>query len=247
MTDHLLRKLGSGVSPAGQIWLIDRISRPKQFKQRQELVLEGDVCDEAYFVLEGIVSRSKHLVGGTRAILAFLLPGDFCALDLMISARMDHDLTCETSCSVVSIPRVLLRKMLVANPGLAANLANDILLGGAIQRQWLANMHNSSLKRIAHLLCELMTRMSGIGLVDEGSFLLPLSQHELGEALGISSVHVNRTLQQLRDLRMVRIRHRMVVITNLAQLKAFAEFDEDYLNGALTFAERVSYADDASD
>ena len=79
MTDHLLRKLGSGVSPAGQTWLIDRISRPKQFKQRQELVLEGDVCDEAYFVLEGIVSRSKHLVGGTRAILAFLLPGDFCA------------------------------------------------------------------------------------------------------------------------------------------------------------------------
>jgi CRP-like cAMP-binding protein len=245
MTDTLLQKLGKGLSAAGRAWLEDRISHPKTFKPRHELVREGNICDEAYFVLDGIVSRSKHLANGRRTILAFLLAGDFCALDPAVSVRMDHDITCETSCSIVSIPRGLLREMLAAHPRLAINIANNILLAGAIQRQWLANMGACSLKRTAHLFCELMTRMSGLGLVEEESFFLPLSQQELGEALGISSVHVNRTLQQLRDLRMVRTIDRMVIIANLAQLKAFAEFDESYLNTALPSAERPSVTGEA--
>jgi len=246
MTEFLLQRLGKGVSAAGQAWLEERITHPRQFKQGHELVYEGDTCDEAYFVLDGIASRSKHLAGGRRTILAFLLPGDFCALDSALGARMDHNITCETPCSIVSIPRGRFREMLAAHPRLATNLANDVLLGGAIQRQWLANMSNSSLKRIAHLICELMIRMSRIGLSEENSFLLPLTQHELGEALGISSVHVNRTLQQLRDLGMVRTMDRVVVVTNLTRLKVLAEFDESYLDTPFPSVERFSPTDEPS-
>jgi CRP-like cAMP-binding protein len=98
-----------------------------------------------------------------------------------------------------------------------------------IQRQWLANMCQPADKRMAHLLCELRTRLEQVGLADDHTFLLPLTQQELGEALGISTVHANRTLQHLKDQGLVRIVDRRVAIADLAQLQAFAEFDEGYL------------------
>jgi hypothetical protein len=98
------------------------------------------------------------------------------------------------------------------------------------QRQWLANMGCASDKRLAHLLCELRARLARIGQADERSFLLPLTQHDLSETLGISTVHVNRVLQHLKDMGLVRIMDRRVMIGDLAMLESFAEFDPSYLD-----------------
>jgi CRP-like cAMP-binding protein len=139
------------------------------------LAAEGSICGEALFVLEGIASRSKQLSGGRRAVVAFLLPGDFCGLDLGLTSRMDHFVACETGCTIASVSRVLLTEVLTAYPALATNLAAAVLVEGAIQRQWLSNMSSPADKRLAHLLCELRARLARVGLADKQGFFLPLT------------------------------------------------------------------------
>src|SRR5262249_52564411 len=132
------------------------------------------------------------------AVVAYLLPGDFCGPHPDNHQRMDHGVCAMTPATVAEISCSLLQDHLNADPALAQRLANASLAEVAIQRQWLANMASPSDKRAAHLLCELRYRLAAVGQADDRSFLLPLTQHELSEALGISTVHVNRVLQHLK-------------------------------------------------
>jgi len=122
-----------------------------------------------------------------------------------------------------------LREHLDDSPDLSRAIGALFLSEVRTQRQWLANMCQPADKRLAHLLCELRTRLAQVGLADARSFSLPLTQQELGEALGISTVHANRTIQHLKDLNLMRIMDRRVIIPDLAQLEQFAEFDDSYL------------------
>ena len=240
MTEILLQKLGGGCSLAAQGSLREWEARRRQFRPGEMLVVQGDVCTEAYFMLEGFACRSKDLGDGRRAVLAFLLPGDFCGLDQGLIGRMDHNIVCETPCTVAAVPRMLFSQALAAHTALTSNLATAILVQGAIQRQWLANMGYPSDKRTAHLLCELRARLAQLGLADDHGFALPLTQQELGDALGISTVHANRTLQHLKDAGLVRIIERRVIISDLNRLQTYAEFDNSYLafGSAATSADR---------
>lgn len=130
---------------------------------------------------------------------------------------------------MVGVPHHLLQEQLDASPDLSRAVAALFLSEIRVQRQWLANMCQPADKRMAHLLCELRARLAQVGLADVRSFSLPLTQQELGEALGISTVHANRTIQHLKDLGLVRIMDRRVMIADLAQLQQYAEFDEGYL------------------
>ena len=228
MFDVVIRKLGTGISAASQIRLKELPGHRKHLRPREDLQRQGDEPQEVHFVLEGILCRYK-LVGERRAVLTYLLPGDFCGPHPDFDGRMDHGISSLTAATVVGVPHHQLRENLDRNPDLSRAVSALFLAEIRTQRQWLANMCQPADKRMAHLLCELRTRLAQVGLADAHSFSLPLTQQELGEALGISTVHANRTIQHLKDLGLVRIMDRRVMIGDLAQLEQYAEFDESYL------------------
>jgi CRP-like cAMP-binding protein len=201
-----------------------RVLRP-----REDLHGQGDFPQTTHFLLDGILARYKLLPAGRRAVVAYLLPGDFCGPHPDFHQRMDHGVSAMTAATVAEVPSGLLQEALKADLALAQRFAAMLMAETAIQRQWLANMGCPSDRRLAHLLCELRTRLAWAGLADERSFVLPLTQHELSEALGISTVHVNRVLQHLKDMGLTRIMDRRVMIGDLAALEGFAEFDPAYL------------------
>lgn len=228
MFDVVIRKLGAGLSAASQTRLRELTGHRKHLRPREDLLRQGDAPQDVHFVLEGILCRYK-LCGERRAVLTYLLPGDFCGPHPDFDGVMDHGISSLTAATVVGVPHHLLQEQLDASPDLSRAVAALFLSEIRVQRQWLANMCQPADKRMAHLLCELRARLAQVGLADVRSFSLPLTQQELGEALGISTVHANRTIQHLKDLGLVRIMDRRVMIADLAQLQQYAEFDEGYL------------------
>ncbi len=228
MFDMVIRKLGASLSVAGQHQLGELPGHRKHLRPHEDLLRQGDTARDAHFVLEGILCRYK-LCGDRRAVLTYLLPGDFCGPHPDFDGVMDHGISALTMATVAEVPQHLLQESLHSAPDLAKAISIMFLLEVRIQRQWLANMTQPADKRTAHLLCELRARLAQVGLADERGFNLPLTQQELGDALGISTVHANRTIQHLKDLGLMRIMDRRVVIADLVQLEQFAEFDGAYL------------------
>lgn len=228
MLDIVIRKLGAGLTAAGQIRLKQIMGHRKHLRPREDLTRQGDTPRDAHFVLEGILCRYK-LCGEKRAVLTFLLPGDFCGPHPDFDGVMDHSIGCLTPATVAEVPHHLLQECLCDAPDLTKAISALFLSEIRIQRQWLANMCLAADRRMAHLLCELRSRLAQVGLANEHGFSLPLTQQELGEALGISTVHANRVIQHLKDLGLVRIMERRVMIADLAKLEQYAEFDNGYL------------------
>lgn len=229
MVETIIRNLGPGLSPISQHRLRELLVHRRHLRPGEDLVRQGETPQNAYFVLEGMVCRYKLLPGGRRAVVAYLLQGDFCGPHPDFPQRMDHGIASLIPATVADVPHHLLQECLRGDALLAQRLMAGLMSDAAIQRQWLANMGTASDKRAAHLLCELRTRLARVGQADECSFLLPLTQHELSEALGISTVHVNRVLQHLKEMGLARIMDRRVMIADLAALERFAEFDPSYL------------------
>jgi CRP-like cAMP-binding protein len=241
MSAILVRKLGGGRSSATQDRLRAILGHRKHLRPHEDLLRQGDASGPAHFVLEGILCRYK-LCGDRRAVLAYLLPGDFCGPHPDFDGAMDHGISALTMATVAEVPHHLLQESLRTSPDLAKAISTLFLTEVRIQRQWLANMALPADKRAAHLLCELRARLAQVGLADARGFVLPLTQQELGEALGISTVHANRIVQHLKDLGLVRVMDRHVTINDLAQLEQFAEFDGAYLTPSPQAADRIAAA-----
>jgi CRP-like cAMP-binding protein len=228
MFDIVICKLGAGLSAASQLRLKEMPGHRKHLRPREDLQRQGDTPQEVHFVLEGFLCRYK-LVGERRAVLTYLLPGDFCGPHPDFEGVTDHGISSLTAATVVGIPKHLFEDCQDGNPDLSRAVSALLWSEVRTQRQWLANMCQPADKRMAHLFCELRSRLAQVGLADTRSFALPLTQQELGDALGISTVHANRTIQHLKDLGLVRIMDRRVMIADLAQFEQYAEFDGSYL------------------
>lgn len=241
MTDTVIRKLGAGLSAASQFRLKEMLRHRRHLRPHEDILRQGDVPNDLHFALEGILCRYK-LCSDRRAVLTYLLPGDFCGPHPDFDGTMDHGICALTPAIVAEVSHHTLQEYLHDDPDLAKAVSALFLTEVRIQRQWLANMALPADKRTAHLLCELRSRLAQVGLADERGFALPLTQQELGEALGISTVHANRTIQHLKDIGLVRILERHVTITDLAQLQQFADFDDSYLKVWPKVAERAPLA-----
>lgn len=199
--------------------------------QRKDIFREGDRPSNAIVVMEGIACRYKWMGDGKRAITAYLLPGDFCDPHLGAFRRMDHNVATLTACTIAEIPRATIEVFIKNNPSLARALWQASLIEGTILRTWLANMGQLSADRqLAHLLCELRVRLEVVGMGEKNTFRLPLTQQELGDALGITTIHVNRVLQRLRENDLIRVIERTVFVPDIARLEAFADFNPGYLH-----------------
>lgn len=213
-------------------FLLQSFGEPTRYDRGQEVVAEGSSPDASCLVVEGIVCRSKTLADGDRQILALHLPGDFADLHSFVLPVMDHSIEAVTPCSIVKMPHGRLRTITDEFANLTRALWYDTAVDAAIHREWMLGLGlRSAYERLAHLICELFVRMRFCGLTEGNSFPLKLTQGEVGELFGISTVHLNRMVQALRKAKLVELQGHTVTLLNFEGLKDVAGFDPKYLEG----------------
>ncbi len=230
--EPLIRKLES----IGELSAEDRraiASLPlhvKQLRADEDAVRDGDVPSECCLLIEGFMHRYKMLPDGKRQILAFHTPGDIPDLQSLHLTTMDHSVAATAPSTVGFIGHEAMRKLIRSSPTTADLLWRDTLVDAAIFRAWMIGLGQRSARgQLAHLLCEVFTRLRAIGRTEGNSCKLPLTQAEIGDALGLSTVHVNRTLQELRGEGLIEFQGGRLRILDWLQLKETAQFDPTYL------------------
>lgn len=198
---------------------------------RHTVLLEpGVVADHALIVFGGFASRYKRRVSGRRQIIAYLVPGDLCDRGALHGYTLNHAIETLTRCWIAKVPRAVYLDLLGLHPRIALALQHARLAEEATAHEWMANIGmRSGLERTAHLLCELLERLGSIGLMSDGQLDLPLTQADLADTLGLSSVHVNRVLQTLRRDGLISLRERRLRILAPRRLRELAEFEGGYL------------------
>lgn len=199
-------------------------------KKRRELFKVGQRPGFAFVVLDGWAARFSLRTDGTRRITGFLLPGDFCGIHAKCDAAMDYAVVAITDCRVGRIPRDALDAAIEDRCNLSAAMWRSKLSEEASLRKWLLMSHDAY-AAVAHLLCELHERSERLGLVRDGRSKLPLTQVDIGDAVSLSAVHVNRTLQRLRKDGFIALEKGELTLIDSVGLKRAAAFKPDYLNG----------------
>ena len=198
----------------------------------EDLVVEGDAPTHCRVLLEGQAFRHKTLPDGRRQIMAFHIPGDLCDLQGLFLG-MDHNITALSAGEIGLIPHAKLAEIMELHPRPARALWRTSLVEAAIFREWLVGMgRRSAYARIAHLFCEMVVRMRAMGLKHQDRYSFPITQQHLSDALGLSAVHTNRTLQALRGEGLLSFQGGELVIMDWAGLTAAGEFDAGYLHQA---------------
>lgn len=235
MAHPFIRKLGQVIHlSADDQRLLERLTweqHVRRIRPREDIVCEGDEPGEVHLILSGWACRSKQLEDGRGAILAFLLPGDLCDLDTFRRHAMDHSVGALTAVSVAGIPRPLLEELMLHHTRIAQALWGHVVLDAAIQREWTLNLsQRTAYERLCHLLCELFLRLRAVGLTQGSSCELPITQAKLAEATGLTLVHLNRMLQELRAANLVVLKNKTLTIPNLEALMSAALFNPSYLH-----------------
>lgn len=198
---------------------------------KKNIISEGERPEYIHLVVDGWAGRYKVLDNGARQIVALLIPGDFCDLHTTILGQMDHGIVAITPCQVAYIPPAQLDELTSNHNGLTKALWWSTLVDEAVLRSWVVNAgRRDAYQRIAHLMCELNVRMKMIGLATADHFDLPLTQDELADATALTPVHVNRTLQRLRNEGLIALRGGQLTILDVGALQRAAGFDPSYLH-----------------
>jgi len=233
MLNPLIQKLqhGAELTDEDRQVLENAASDTRMVGPRHDLINEGDRPDHVHLILEGFACRYKLLPDGERQIMAYLVPGDICDLHVSILGEMDHAIATLSRCKIVLIPRGIIEDITENHGRINRALWWATLVDEATLREWLVNMGRRPADRqLAHLLCELLVRLQAVGLATENSFEFPVTQAELADTLGISTVHLNRMVQQLRNDGLITLQGHCLTIMNVDGLKKFVDFDQNYLH-----------------
>lgn len=209
------------------------------YAPRQDIIVQGDNPHDAHLLLDGWAGRYKLMPDGGRKIMAFVIPGDLCDVHVALLDQMDHSIGALSACKVLFLPRQKLNEMMDASPELSRALWWSTLVDESVLREWLVNLGGRpASQRIGHLICEMLLRCRAVGLANENNFEMPLSQEELADTMGMTPVHMNRCLQELRGGGLITSQGRRIFIDDLDALMAFSGFDPIYLhqirNGSVT-------------
>ncbi len=185
-----------------------------------------------FLVLKGWAFRYKQLEDGSRQILAYLVPGDLCDIQIFLFDKMDHSIGLLSDALIVKIPAAEILELMDRFPRIERALMWGTLVDEATLREWLLNVgQRFALQRLAHLFCELCVRLTVVGLVDEDeSFTMPLTQMELADTTGMTAVHVNRMLQRLRQDKLISTANGRLKILDFEKLAEICGFNQNYLH-----------------
>ena len=239
MTNRFIEKLNgfSRLTPAEIEVLAAATAGPHHYAAKHDLIREGDRPGPVFIVLEGWVCRYKILPNGSRQVLAYLMPGDSCDLHIGLLAEMDHSIQTITPATVAMVERDEMDKIFDRHRGVAKAMYLGQLIDEGTMRAWITSMgRRASIERVAHLMCELYLRARNVGLTLEPRFSLPLSQAMLADSLGMTPVHLNRVMKELRASGAMSLQRGSLVIEDPNRLIRIAGFDENYLHRRLRTA-----------
>lgn len=236
LSDHpLVRKIESialfELSAAERTALASLPLQIAEFDAHQDIACEHDKPGRSFAVLSGIVATYKTTHLGGRQTMAYHLPGDVPDFQSLHLEVLDFSLAAAMPCRVGFVRHEALRRLFEAQPRLSDVFWRATLIDGALAREWMLNNgRREAYARMAHLFCELIIRFEAVGLAPDRSCALPLTQTELADALGLTSVHVNRTLRALTGAGLITFRNRRLTVHDWDGLTALAEFDPTYLH-----------------
>lgn len=206
------------------------IAEIEDLPQGRTLVKAGVTVSNCTLLVEGFVCRFKDLSDGQRQIMELHVPGDFLDLHSFLLKELEHNVGSMTPVRIALAPHDRIREVTEHHPHLARMLWFSTLLDAAIHRERILSVgRRSAVARIAHLLCELNVRLGLAGLSDGRTYRLPITQADLADASGLTPVHVNRMLKQLRDQGLATFRNGEVTIHEWDGLQRIAEFSSAYL------------------
>jgi CRP-like cAMP-binding protein len=206
------------------------MSEVREVRADKTVIRAGEELSFSVMLLEGLLCRYKDLRDGTRQISELHVLGDYADLHSFTLKRLDHSVMALTPCRIALAPHDRIERVMTEHPHLARMFWFMTNLDAAIHREWVLSLgRRSALSRTAHLFCELRVRLGVVGLADETGYDLALTQVDLAECVGLTSVHVNRTLKELRERGLVEFRGGRVAIRDLKGLERVAEFDPAYL------------------
>lgn len=194
------------------------------------VVRAGEPLNSSLLLLDGWLARCKDLSSGERQVTQLHVAGDFADLHGFTLKRLDHDLAAISECRFAVVPHEALRDITDRFPRLARVLWFSTNVDASIQRELTLSLgQRSAISRMAHLFCELYVRLEVVGKTDRDGYDFPLTQRELSECLGLTVVHANRTLQELRRRGLIELESRRLTILDRRGLGGIAEFDPSYL------------------
>ncbi len=233
-TDILVRALSGYVQMSDEeVHALEELSRGKtrSYRARRDIMREGEPPQAAYLIRSGWLCRYKALADGRRQIIAILLPGDIFDLNQDLIGELDHSIATITPAQLTELNPQRVREIISQHPRLIEAFYWREMVHNSILREWVLNVgQRRGLQRIAHLICELYWRLEKLGLASENSIRFPVTQGDLADATGLTPVHVNRMMKQLRDLGMIRLRSRKLALPDLYALQGEAAFNDNYLH-----------------
>ncbi len=232
MIDTHLAKLRARdtISPEEEAVIWASLGEVRDLAAHDTCIRAGQRLSVSTLLLKGLMCRYKDLPGGERQITELHVAGDFLDLHSFSLKQLDHNVMTLTPCRVVLVPHTKLTEITEKHPHLARVYWFLTALDAAIHREWELSLgRRTAIQRIAHLVCELRVRLGLIGEADDTGFALPLTQADLSDCTGLTPVHVNRTLRELRERGLMEFRGRRVSLQDLDGLRSLAEFDDSYL------------------
>jgi CRP-like cAMP-binding protein len=194
-------------------------------------VREGDAPTLCCILLSGFAYRQKLTGDGSRQIVSLHIPGDPLDLQNLFLDLADHNVQTLTRAELAFIPRDAIRALVRSHPAIAHAIFVAILIEASVCREWVLNVGRRGARaRLAHLLCEFAARLEAQGLAGDYGYQLPMSQEQLADALGLTPVHVNRTLKALETDGLIRRDKRFVSFPDWKRMRDFADFTVRYLH-----------------
>lgn len=231
MSRFLVRLLSrSRLTIAEREAILSLSSHAKQTRANYDIVSPGQIVDHACLVAHGLVARYDQMSDGQRQLTAFNIGGDMCDLHSVVWPRAGWGILALTTTTILEVPHRELRELCDRYPNIAMAFWRDGIADASILAKWVGNVgRRDSRKRMAHLICEMGLRMEQAGLGRRDAFSFSVTQQNLADALGLTAVHVNRTLQTLRGEGLIRTELRNVYIDDWEALCSVAEFEPGYL------------------
>lgn len=231
--DALINKFASrdGLTDEEKDIIAGLVEHVRTVPARQDIIAQQERVSSSTLLLDGLAARYKILSDGRRQITSFHVPGDFVDLHGFLLHKLDHGVLAISECQLAVVPHEPLTRITETQPHLTRLLWLDTLIDAAVHREWLVAMGQmDALGHSAHLLCEFYVRLEQVGRARDHTFALPITQEELGDALGVSSVHVNRSIQELRALGLITWKGKTITIHDWDRLVQVGEFDPTYLH-----------------
>ena len=221
----------SAISDEEEQALAGMLLPARTYTQDQDVLVDAERPASSVLIVSGWACRYKQLENGKRQILSFLVPGDLTEPFGALPEVMDHSIGALTELVIAPIDVAKARQLAAGPPGLQQALWWDLLVGqSGLYERILSLGRRSAVERLGHLFCDLYVRLGRVGLVYERGYDMPVSQADLADLLGLSTVHVNRSLQELRLSGMISVKGRRVQIHDLVGLKDASFFDSGYFH-----------------